>query len=601
MNSLALTLLPYAACLAGDISLFEYTSAPEGSVRVIDETGVVADSFPASLQAIELLPVDFIGRTAWDQLQPHRPRLRESLAAPRIRLPGGQGALYAFRRDEGGSHVFGYFRVDVQGSPMVLLERPGTGIDGSQSPYCPKLAVEDGGATLLVATLPAAGGDLLEVDVATGSVEDRTALLSPRTFQMNGLALLSGWGLASTPTGLLRFERTPGAQARNVPFGGGIAAFASFPSGQVTATRTSKPDWFGPDLVASADGTTAAFCAGKGATEAFVYTVRQAGKAIRLTTQAYHLSGAGFLPESPIGPTLALSPDGGCVAWRAESPVSAETFVELVATPQAAPLQLTADANYTDTLNDSGVITFASPDELVMLVGETDSQDPLQIDRADLYRVNIANLASPAFSNLSMTSGDGVVPFLLPGTLDTDAGLVRTPDGLRALALASDSGGSGSLLTFDLATTQATSLFGDVKEWDLIASTGTDLVLALRRDFVQNDRELYRWLDGGTPQLVFALSGDGFFDWSLNSDRFAAIATDNMGAEILGRVELTGGFAESMGPVQGMGPTLDHGAAGALGFSLDGATQSFYYVWETNSAITPLHFGAGKGFLLPRD
>jgi len=597
---LYLSLFAGGPLATADVCVYERTVGLSGNVRVVDETGQLPDVFPPALQDIELLPIDFVGRTAWDQLRAGRPRLIEDLSSvDRVVLPGGRGVLYGYRRVGALTSVFGFFSVGPSGNAAVLLMHDGTGAMGAVNPFCPKLAVEDGGRHLLIATRPEAGGDLFEVDVVTGTVAERTTSVTPRNFQTNGLALLPGWGLASTPGGLLRFARTPGAQVRRVPFGGGVAGHASFPSGLVDGRRTHKPDWVGPDIVTSGDGSTAAFCAGLGPTQAFVYTVGQLGLATRATHEPQNLSGAGFLPESSIGPTLALSSDGSMVAWRIQNPLSAETFVGRVATAAPASIQLTADANYIDTLNDSGVIVFYSPDELVMLVGETDSQDSSQIDRADMYRVSVANLSAPVFENLSMTSGDGVVPFLLPGTLDTDAGLVQVPDGSGALVLSDGPGGVGTISHIDLGTTVVTPLVDLVKSWPLVVAIGNDLLLNLERDFAPNNFELYRLLPGEMPQLMSAGASDGYSRWSVQPDSFGGIATDAFGNERVGRVKLSTGLTEVMLPMPTLGPAVHFTSSGSLAWSMDGAGQSSYFLWHPDGSTIPLLSSSGLGFLLP--
>ena len=609
LTCLLLPPAPVPVTLAGfDVSLFETTTAPLGNVRVVDETGASADVLPGGLQGIELLPLDFVGRTALDQLVADRPRLRESLAAPRIRLPEGRGAIYAFRRPKRSGFDFGYFHVDGTGTASVVFEREGVGPMLAASPFAPKLAVADHGRHLLLATVPEAGGDLFEIDLETGSVELRTAALSPRAFHLNGLALLTGWGLASTPQGLLRFQRLPGAQVSGVSFLGGVAARANDPSGfEETASdaHAAKPDWIGEDIVTSADGSTAAVIAGSAPELAFVYAVRSTGPAFQVTDTADALSGAGFLPEVLIGPTLALAPDGSKVAWRSEGPVSAEVFVDEVLAPVPAAVHVTGDANFTDTLNDSGVITFYSPDDLVVLVGETDNQNAATIDRADLYGVNVADLGSPVFSNLSMTSGDGTAPFLLSGTLETGAGLVQAPDRSGVLALTGESGGIGTLLHVDYGAGAVTPLVGLVKDWDLVEAIGPGYVFAVRRDLPNLDRELYRWMPPSAPALVFSANGPAFAQGSAGADSFAAISGEGTASEVIGRLKMSTGFAESWPPVTSAGPTLDHpgtgGSTWTLALSTDLAGMSSFFLWAPDGSLLPLHTSSGTGFLLPRD
>ena len=119
----------------------------------------------------------------------------------------------------------------------------------------------------------------------------------------------------------------------------------------------------------------------------------------------------------------------------------------------------------------------------------------------------------------------------------------------------------------------------------------------LRQDAARLEQDIAALTQAG----FVAQEGDGYFDWTKRPGNFAGIAVDDQGFERLGRVDLTGGSSESMPPAAEVGPTLDYTGDGAIAYSMDSTTQSFYLLWNTDSSIRALHVGAGKGFLLPRD
>jgi len=87
---------------------------------------------------------------------------------------------------------------------------------------------------VLVATTPDAGGDLLDLDLASGSHVDRTSAAAPQSFVPDGLHLAATWGVAGTDQGLLRFDRASSADAAPLPF---PAVPTAFFSGQVALSR----------------------------------------------------------------------------------------------------------------------------------------------------------------------------------------------------------------------------------------------------------------------------------------------------------------------------------------------------------------------------
>ena len=82
----------------------------------------------------------------------------------------------------------------------------------------------------------AAGGDLLEIDLVTGAVTDRTSDRAPLVLGRAGLWLHAEWGVGAGPEGVLRFERTPFAIAQPVP----LQPPAAHRTGEVVASRNRE-------------------------------------------------------------------------------------------------------------------------------------------------------------------------------------------------------------------------------------------------------------------------------------------------------------------------------------------------------------------------
>ncbi|MDF1800418.1 MAG: hypothetical protein P1V81_14665, partial [Planctomycetota bacterium] len=272
---------------------------------------------------------------------------------------------------------------------------PGTGAGADQPALATRLAVDPASQSVLIATLPAAGGDLLELELATGVVIDRTAALPPLQLAGPGaLALTKDRGFAATGTQLFSFLRQPGAQATAQPLPTPLGAATHVPG----------------DFARSEGGTSLALVAGKSPAEEFVFVVQGAGAPTRVTDIPVTISPGGYLPEVEHGPFLALSTDASHVAWRTEGPVSREGWL---ATTGVAPVgaQLTGDATFLDTLDEVAPFAFFTPNRLLLGVGEL--ADPLLggIDSMDLFSVRLDAAGQPVFEALTATSGLQTEPF----------------------------------------------------------------------------------------------------------------------------------------------------------------------------------------------
>lgn len=563
----------------GQATVFESPTGQTGGVVVIGSS----EPRPGALQGIRLLPIECSGRTRLEELGEGQARRRDDVpGASRLLLPRDQGSLYKYgRAGEGGGEAFGYFRVDPRGVARSVFELPGSGPAGTADPLPGRLAVSGDGTAILVGTSRAAGGDLYEIDLRSGQAFLRTAFLDPLVFGRNGLLLLETWGCAVTESGVVRFDRAGTSSASPVRL------------------RTSV-SWFGPDAVRSADGSTVAFLAGEGVTRALVFTCGSSGDALQASDRPMNLPGAGFLPEDPTGPALALSPDGNLVAWRAEGS-SRECFVRATrAQNRPTDLQLTGPAHFDNTLNDTGVISFFEPRVLGLAMGRRGAEG---LVRADYFRIELDAAGNPVPGNLSLTSGILQPPFDY-GTLETADGLFRVP-GAPASFVLHDGAGAGRLLWIE-GSGASRVLLDRVSSLDSLEVAGAYLVASVRRppgadDPLRSTLSLVQIpLDGGGVTTVPLLEGSRLSRWvgSRTVERLAAVLEFDDG-ERLGQVRVPspigvclGSEHYFLGPTTGMSPEGWILATVRLG--LDHAT----FAWSDQGAVS-LRLTRNPSFLLP--
>lgn len=600
-----LLLLLSIGTASGQASVFEVTSGRTGNVLALGASG----SRPDALQGIVLLPIESVGRTRLTELDEGQARRRDDVpGASRLLLPADRGSLYKYRRAESGRpDAFGYFRVDPLGQARSVFELPATGPAGDEDPLPGRVAVATDGASVLVGSSLAAGGDLYEIDLEAGRAVLRTACIAPQTFGHNGLLLLETWGFAVSEEGVFRFERCPfaGAGALRMP---------------CSAT------WFGPDLVRSADGSTVAFLAGECAERALVFTCRSQGVVVQASDRAMHVPGAGYLPEDPTGPSLALSPDGALVAWRAEGP-SRECFVrETRALNRPASRQLTGPDLFDDTLNDTGVISFFEPRVVGLAMGWNASDG---LVRGDFFRISIDSAGVPTPENLTRTSDILEVPFDY-GTLATGDGLFRVPGRPSSfLVLAGrayaeyepvdvDSASdpepydphhlseTGQLLWIEAGGVSRV-LLEDVSALDSVEVAGSFLVACVRRPAGIAD-------PGGTTLSLVQIPCDGTGEvvvvplppgcrvsrgvGSRALDRHASIL-ESEGGERLGQVRIPSPLGLGLGgEFHTFGPTMSLSPEGWILASVDLGPVRLAFAW-TDVGTVALRASRNESFLLP--
>jgi len=578
LHRTAALFLSFSAASA-QVSVFEGRPGEAGDVVIVAGT----QQRPVELQDIVLLPLDSVGRTRLTELLEGRARRREDVpGAARLLLPDGRGSLYKFRRDQaGGGASFGFFLVRPGGIASALFELPGTGTTGAADPFPGHLAVAADGRAFLVASAPAAGGDLWEVDLL-GRATNRTSHVGALSFGKNGLALLGSWGLAVAEDDVYRFERTSGGLARSVDL-------------------PIDADWFGPDVVASADESTLAFLAGSTPTRVRVLTARRSGDAVLASESSMNVPGAGFLPEDRTGPALALSSDGSWVAWRAEGTYSRELFVRETRGGSRPPRQqLTSDANFYYTLNDTGVIAFFDRDSAVLFVGREQSGD---IGIGDFYRVDLAASAAPAFANLTGTSGITQVPFDY-GTLDTAHALVQVPGAASAFVV--HAGDAPGHLLWVEAQGSARTLLDGVSSLETLDVCGTHLVAGVRRpagtvDPLLETLGLLQIPPGGLGASYVRLPDGCHLDRTVGTrahDVFAAVLSF-VGGERMGRMRVPGTSTLQATPgLLAFGPTTGLSSQGAVLATVELSRELATFSWSEQGASV-LGVTRVETFLLP--
>lgn len=576
--ALALLLAP------ADVTFHAAAPGGFGDVLVVDESGTAAPRRPFALRQTRLLDLEAAGDhpvTRWLAGRA-RPVADVGPGASRLVLPEGRGSLYRFeRRDPLVRGVrFGFFVVDGQGRPRVVRERVGTGAGAATDPFLPAVGVRADGRAALVATTPAAGGDLFEVDLDAGTAVNRTPDLPPLDVRGDGLALLAGWGLAVTDLGVVRFQSTTGATASLVDLG------------------APAPTFFPGPLAASDDGSTVAVLAGASPSSCDVHVLGAVGGSMRVTATPGALGGAGLGPAFDNGPYLALSPDGSACAWTTVG-VARELFVRRVALSAPAPVQVSADANFLDTLDEISSIRFVTPDTVMFLLGGLEQPEGT-VENGDFFEASIdAVTGNVTITNLSLTSGDATAPFTTPGTVKSEGGIFAL-DGFPGFFLHDDqSSNSGALRSVRAGVPGFATVLADVATLEAFSVSGPDACVLVERNLPGDPRELWSLDLAGAPLAQFlgsfplgsalvTLQPDG-------ASRFAYQRAQPLGLRI-GRIDAAAGSVEELlAPALPLVETLAWSPTGALVTTANAGGAGYAALWPT--AGTPVLLGSADGGL----
>lgn len=579
--TLSLAAAAGAASAGQDAVIYRGPPSGPGFVEVLDLTGGLPPQTPPGLAGIRLLPAEFAGRTEIERLLLDRPRLRNDVPnASRIVLPRKRGSLYRYSRDDGASGVrFGFFVVDAAGA-RIVLEQLGTGAGAAQDPFVDRIAVAPRGDSFLAATLPAAGGDLLEVPLATGVAINRTSALAPQAFAGAGLAMHDAWGVAVTSTGVLRFPRPQVVDAQAVPF------------------AAPAPTYFAGQLALSHNGQFAATIAGTGPTAERVWSFSVAGAATAVSGAPATLSGAGYLPEDLGGPFLAVSDDGSRCAWRIEGATAREAFLAEVGPSAPPPVQVTADVNFVDTLDEVGQYVFRPvTGTLLFTVGERATLAG-GLEKIDVYSANLsAGGGAPVLANLTL-SGAAQTPF--QNSSIQPEGAAWTADAQGLLMLDRD---TNSLIGWRLGQAGVTVLDTDVKSLDEVETVDGQLLLALRRESGSKPRQVVRLSAQLTspPSVLFSSTTADALDRPALHSGWFAIVESNPPAEFVHLFDLSTGQGRILTPRQfTYGPALAFANNGDLIASIGPLGAPALFVrWPVAGIPHRLKPPTTPGFVLP--
>jgi len=579
-----LSLMGFALGTPADVSIFVATPGSGGDVWTLNENQTAPPIIHPELTGIHLMPIDVVGRTALTRLLESQPQFRADLPeGTRVVLPSGR-CLYRYRRDlNDGTSMFGIFSIEPDGHARPLGEILGTGPSAQSDPLNGRFALSGDSRALVLASTVEAGGDLFELDLDTAEWSLRTALLPPQEFQPDGLCLVASFGAAQTTSGLVRYERLPGAQGMLVGFSGPGA----------------PPTWVGGGIVCSADATTIAFAAGAGPGAAYIYVAQATGNAVRASYTAQVIADIGFLPASTSGPRIALSPDGSIAAWIVEEADSRECFVVDTGVLAPAEIQLTRDQNFLDTLNDSGVIVFVSGDRMILVVGEDDEAAVPGLEAAEVFCVDLSDPnAPPVISNLSRTLNSIAPPFGY-GRLETESGIFLLDTGE---VLAHDPGDdlvSGRVISVSQAG--PTTMFSNADELDWADNVGGHIFAKVQ---MSGPVPQFRLLDIDSVGSM-SISNAPDLDRSRYAIRtqgglLAAVMTNDLGGEFLGRVGVAGQGGMLLVTFPAVyGPTLGFSSSGSVAASVEHPSGAFFFVWPVTDPPHLLWPQPLPGFVLP--
>jgi hypothetical protein len=580
-----LSLLPLAQ---SGLVVFQGAPGGVGAVVEVDPSATSPAAPVAGLDGLTLLPLDATGRLELDGLRSDVPRFRSDIpGASRLVLPSDGGSLYRYSRPAAVGLEFGLFVVDGAGRARRVFARNGVGPAGDQPPFISRVAVAPSGAALLVITTLPAGGDVIEVDLASGAELNRTSNIAPQRFVAGGVHYRAAWGVLASPAGVWRFA--VGSQGDATPI-----AFPAPPSAR-----------FSGEVVFSSNGQWAVTTAGPAADELDVYAFTSSGGATAVTAAPARLSPAGYLPDHLHGPYLAISDDGSHCAWRLETDVSREAFLGRV--PQLAPApgdHLTQDSNFLDTIDEIGDFFFRpASNVLVFAAGERSDNGPPVIENIDLYSAQLPAVGGANLLNLTQSSSDPLPPFVVPAELKPQTTALE-PGTSRVLMHTRYSGGTGELIAADTSSTGFTVLIPHAKEVHFIERAGADTLVALRRSNGSKPVEVFRidanWNPPGAPLL--SVSSLHVLDrFAAGPGGWAAFVERTLTKERLWRFDPSSNallkFSER---ALYFGPTLSWAPTGELGLSVgQGGTLSLFGAWPRASSVLRLPLPVGPGFLLP--
>lgn len=553
-----------AIARVGADGLLEIWNAPENGA-------------PATLElsGATLLPVKLAGVARRDRYRSDRPTLSDQGPVSHVRLPLG-GSLYLISR----AGETGVLHVDPSGIASVALSLPDAGEPALQ----PWFAVASDGSHALVASSLAAGGDVLLLDLLGGA---------PSRSLAGALAPLNVDGLSLRVSAQRAYF-----VANGTLYGANLSAgtpAASIDLGQPGSSAL-------PETAMSDDGLCVGVVTENVLGNRHIVVVDGAFASVTATTAAADYDTPNY--DNPFGPWLALSDDGGLVAYRG-TVIDKELFIREVATPTPAT-QVTDDPNFVDTMDNVGILGFILPGVLTFFAGELNAGPPQgALDSADMYMASVGAGGSISLTNLSMTSGVGDTPFQ-PGNLEL-IDVVTDPRGERLLVVIDPDFGDAELLSLPTdGSGGITSLLPGLLVPPSFAGAGESLLLTSKPELGLDTTEIHLLRPVGAPvalQLLATAPGGVILDRFAHDRlglRAAFVAGIVPGIELPVTVDLASGLLLPVWlPPTAIAPSLAFTPAGrlALGIGNPGGPYLFAALDGFMTGLV-LRVPVGNGFPL---
>ncbi len=533
---------------------------------------------------VELLPVKLAGYGTRDRLRLDRPRLLDADgAAPHVKLPS-LGSLYRYRSKAGGATRLGLSRAD--GGLAVL----GSLADQGGVPALGEwVTIDPTGRWALLTTDVTAGGDVLLLDLQSESPWiNLTSLMPPLAVDGESLRLAGSraWFTAGGSLYRVRLDQTLDAERVGLPLQPG--------------------DVLVPETAVSADGRFLAVVLDNPATgDAALVSVPPDGNGVLLSATRGAYDPPSY--DSPIGPLLAVSPDGTRIAFRQRIAGSRELFVQR-SLPSAPSKQVTEDAVFTDTIDNVGVVGFTNDGLLVFAAGEGVPTGPnAHIEGADIFLMDTTGPAGSTPVNVTNTSGFPSAPFDDYGTLDI-RGVTVDPLNERLLLDVDPTNGDHALVLVTLTgpTAGHTEILSRLAAPPMLAPAG-DAVLALSRSTAPGSFDYTATLvpaGTGAPVTLAGVDGTGLDFVRFAADRAgvhaAFVASFGTGVELPGMVDVSNpALAPLWSTTMSVSPALAFTPSGRLAVGLGFPGGPYIHVGfdgPGTGVVYPLH--PNRGFAL---
>src|SRR5262245_45236713 len=424
-------LLLSVPALAQGLVFLEGRTPPNLDARLVDESQIGTGSGTTLLQGIEVMPIEITGRKASQDVDGSLTRIEIRDGIARVELPG-IGRLLQYRRL--GGQFWGFLFARTMGGASVLVELPGTGANGTDSPFADRIAVSSNGA---FAVIPQSSG------------------VTPHVFRLDG-GTLAGGATSRTVT------IPGGADATGLMVGSSVAfttandhifrfALGAGPATDLTPSIPSLAPRLKPELAMSGDGNKVVFLYGDTNLTLRLFMLGASGSSVQLSPPPAKYEEPGYLPDADGNVRLMLNQDGSRLFYIDSGTTGTghggdESF--LLDTTGALPaLQITQDQIFMPYIGIHILPSFKN-NALVVAIGDTNAMD--------WFRVELT-AGGGTVTNLTVT-GSSVQPF--PGGTLSPTQLTLV--GQVALATDATTPNASTLRAIDLASGSSQVLFQDV-------------------------------------------------------------------------------------------------------------------------------------------